>query len=947
MRKTAILGILALLAVLAMPTVSANHLYLLPDNSSVPGYCDTTEVELWLNATEQLQSGNVNITYICCCANVTDYASNLTIFEDQSVGKECGWLNIGFANWVGGAPANVPAGLYHLGNITIHCCNTTPPCQTDLLFSYAKLWYWTGLGGDELSRTTDNGTFTCGTPSDEVDLNVTNIYFNPGDKRANETLRVYVNQSNDITAIVRNNGPDDVTGDFDVCFEVDGNKIDCVTVTGGLLAGAEKSVPATWTPTCANYSVMPGYPAQSLPFTINVTADCNCGNCPNCPDGSCGKITETDEANNTLSMYVPAIDPTKYNGLIGGIVNNGYKSKHCDCNTAEDPLEGGKVWRNLIGGGLVYNVTGAELALANGSTDTRVHHIDLPPNAKVKEARLYVYWRDDFYSYRTYPSGCLANLSANMSSACGTSPAVMPIEATYQDSKGFENYQAPLGMYVFNVTPWVCNNSAVDYTVNVTNIDPGNVTKLMGEMLVVVYEGDGDELTHIWMNEGTDFLYAADDTHGTYAFHVSPAEATATIPFSGTDTIPSNISSATLTAVASYGEVLGSNLLINGNVLKKDAWMNQAYPSSHIEVEEESLQIGTDFIVGINNSMGFMDNDTNGFYAFNTFLVVEERSDVLVEIDPCPATIGSDPSDRKTVNITLEGITDYGSGTIHLYFDTTYVDIDSIGLGDSTNLHSNKVTDGHYTISASNSGGISGDVAFANVAFKPMGPTTGCSYLNFVVEKLYDRNFTILSTVVNNCTICIEESNIPGVTAPTASPTRILNDNGRDRAQLPVSTNLSTLSVWVTDDTEVDTVTINLTPIRGAGSEAVSMALVSGTKQAGTWEVETNADHDPGVNLTHCLVVNATDTHGNPNTANCVILEVLRRGDIDPVNVSIPQDNIVDILDYNEIAKYTVGLRSMPDEFTAGTVPANSHNGVDMADALYIALGTVDPSYVP
>jgi hypothetical protein len=156
-------------------------------------------------------------------------------------------------------------------------------------------------------------------------------------------------------------------------------------------------------------------------------------------------------------------------------------------------------------------------------------------------------------------------------------------------------------------------------------------------------------------------------------------------------------------------------------------------------------------------------------------------------------------------------------------------------------------------------------------------------------------------------------------------------------------TNLSTLSVWVTDDTEVDTVTINLTPIRGAGYAAVPMDLVSGNKQAGTWSVETNATC--GVNLTHCLAVNATDVHGNSNTANCVTLEVLRRGDIDPENATISQNNIVDIGDYNEIAKYTVGLRSMPDEFTAGTVPADSHNGVDMADALYIAMHTVVPDY--
>lgn len=321
--------------------------------------------------------------------------------------------------------------------------------------------------------------------------------------------------------------------------------------------------------------------------------------------------------------------------------------------------------------------------------------------------------------------------------------------------------------------------------------------------------------------------------------------------------------------------------------------------------------------------------------------VYELVSDVVVAIDPCPVTIGADPSDRTTVDITLSNIVDYGTGTIHLYFDTTYVDIVSIGKGDSTSLDSNKQTDGHYKISASNTAGIDGDVVFANVTFKPMGPTSGCSYLNLVVETLYDRNSTSLGTVVNNCSnFCIEESNIPGVTTPTASPTRILNDNGRARVS---GTNLSTLSVWVTDDTEVKTVTINLTPIRGAGYEAVSMTLVSGTKQAGTWSVETNATRDDGqyltgINMTHCLAVNATDVYGNSHTANCVTLEVLRRGDIDPVNVSIPQNNKVDIGDYNEIARYTVGLRSMPDEFTAGTVPADSHNGVDMADALYIAM---------
>jgi hypothetical protein len=102
--------------------------------------------------------------------------------------------------------------------------------------------------------------------------------------------------------------------------------------------------------------------------------------------------------------------------------------------------------------------------------------------------------------------------------------------------------------------------------------------------------------------------------------------------------------------------------------------------------------------------------------------VYELVTDVVVAIDPCPVTIGSDPSsDMTTVDITLSNIADYGSGTIHLYFDTTYVDIVSIGKGDSTGLFSNKQTDGHYNISASNANGISGDVVFANVTFKPIG----------------------------------------------------------------------------------------------------------------------------------------------------------------------------------------------------------------------------------
>jgi hypothetical protein len=972
MRKIVTLGILVLLAMLAMPTASAHvTMYFVEQHSSVPnGYCNNTTVEVWANVTapDTLKGGQIAVNTNATCVNITDLTWDSSINVPGSrwhygqTTHPCGadgydWIMFDFAS-------TCPSGTNtRICNLTVHCnCSTCGGyCISQLNFTegatsgMCPIQIIDGSTTDiyPANVTLENGTVTCGTGPAEVDLNVTNIYFNPGDTRANETLRVYVNQSNDICAVVHNNGPDDVVGDFDVCFEVDGNKTDCVTVTGGLPAGEDKVVCTTWTPTCANYSVMLGYPLQSLPFTINVTADCNCtpGCCPNCPNsGSCGKINETDEANNTLSMYVPALQnpisastglPYGFN-VTGGVVNNGYKSKHFDCSTS-DPFDYKVVYRNLIGGGLVYNVTGTELTLNQGATDTRVHTITIPNGTTVKKAMLFVYWRDAWGNYKTYPSGCLANLSANMSSVCATSPDKMPIEATYHDSKGFGLYEAPIGVYIYNVTDWVCTNSGnpVDYTVNVTNIEPtgGNKTKPMGQKLVVVYEGDGDDLTHIWIYEGADHLMAADATHGSYAYHVSPAEATATISFDGTDTIPSNISSATLTAVTVYGLNPGSDLLFNGNLLKKDAWdaPSEAYPGSKVCVEEVPLQIGTDFIVGINNSMGFKDNESDGFYAHNTFLVVKERSDVLVEIEPCAAKIGSNQTtDRKTVNITLNGITNYGSGTIHLEYEPLVVEVVGVtSSADSVVDSWNTIVPGDIAISAHNATGISGDIVFAKVEFKPKGLPSQCSDLNLTVTTLYDTSYAQLPYITSNCEICIYETVNPFVTDPNADPVKILNDPGR--ARVP-DTNLTTLRVHVTDDSDVVSVTVNLTPILGSpGNDAVAMAIESGGPKNATWHLEyVNAPHDPGVNQSvHCLYVNATDAHGNSATGACIPLTVLRRGNI------VGDTTKTDMGDALYIARYTVGLEPAPDEFVAGIVPPTTWDGVNMGDALYIARWTV------
>ena len=171
MKKTAIIEILALLAVLVISTTSAaaaSEYYLTPQDSSVPEYCQTTEVGLWINATEPIQSGFVEINYTFCCANITDYSPDTSYFEDNGGVFVPGQLRVGFSHKEGIMPTNRPAGVYHIGNFTIHCCNDeTTYCKTDLLFTDSLLGRIEGAAIVSVLHTSTNGTFTCEEPEPE------------------------------------------------------------------------------------------------------------------------------------------------------------------------------------------------------------------------------------------------------------------------------------------------------------------------------------------------------------------------------------------------------------------------------------------------------------------------------------------------------------------------------------------------------------------------------------------------------------------------------------------------------------------------------------------------------------------------------------------------------------------------------------------------------------
>jgi archaellum component FlaG (FlaF/FlaG flagellin family) len=493
---------------------------------------------------------------------------------------------------------------------------------------------------------------------EKPDLNVSSISVNPGDTHAEDTVRVYVNESNNVSAVVWNNGMGDADG-FNVCFDADGTKIGCVEVAG-LPAGANATVTIDWTPSCADYPVMPGFPPTSKAFWINVTADCNCTDCPNCPDdGSNGKITESDETNNKLETY---IDDRQWYGpfeRIGGVANNGYKAKHCDCNTTNKPLYQFEYYSEVTGGGFTYNTSGRRPTIAPGESSTRAHHIDIPGSATVKEARLYVYWWNAWGEHPARPvTGWMADLSVNFTHSSGEYYNFTTPDASYNDAKGFGKWQNVKGTYAYNVTSLVTGSG--DYNVVITNIDPDpdypyNSTTLLGEMLFVVYENpNAHKKMQLWWLEGNDYLMQGNITHpssGGYKFGVSEEEATATLAFPGSVDL-ARVTNATLFSVVAQGMEDGMDMLFNGNVIKTDAWNTdtEANPQTDVEygsrINIESVDIKPS-LASSGNNMGFRDTGTTGMQASNAFLVItyeeeeEEFFDTGSSDDPYPSIFGT------------------------------------------------------------------------------------------------------------------------------------------------------------------------------------------------------------------------------------------------------------------------------------------------------------------
>ena len=119
--------------------------------------------------------------------------------------------------------------------------------------------------------------------------------------------------------------------------------------------------------------------------------------------------------------------------------------------------------------------------------------------------------------------------------------------------------------------------------------------------------------------------------------------------------------------------------------------------------------------------------------------------------------LASEPGETVTAPVLISNVEDYGAGTIRITYDPSVVHVTSVYSGpDSTVDWDPDNTSGIVIISAWNTGGVSGDVIFANVMFNAVGSAGSSTPLNISVTKLEDIFYYNITAIIENGSFSIE-----------------------------------------------------------------------------------------------------------------------------------------------------------------------------------------------
>ena len=257
-------------------------------------------------------------------------------------------------------------------------------------------------------------------------------------------------------------------------------------------------------------------------------------------------------------------------------------------------------------------------------------------------------------------------------------------------------------------------------------------------------------------------------------------------------------------------------------------------------------------------------------------------------------------SESTTVPIMINNVTAVKGAHILLEYDSSVVNALDIGNSDFA-LETFKEIDnatGYVRYAVFGLTALNGEVKFADVTLK--GMSMGSSPLTLNIMSLSDGTSEIPRDVVNGTFTVQSDVEPPIVENPRADPVVIPDDTDNE----PTWGEVTELVVNVSDDSAIDSVTVNLAAL--GKDSVVYMSNIGNYTEASTlwliFNVSTNASSgtanwDGSEYLPYCLVVNATDIYGQSNTSVCILLTVMKNGDVDE-NGGVNLDDGIYLVNY-------------------------------------------------
>ena len=278
--------------------------------------------------------------------------------------------------------------------------------------------------------------------------------------------------------------------------------------------------------------------------------------------------------------------------------------------------------------------------------------------------------------------------------------------------------------------------------------------------------------------------------------------------------------------------------------------------------------------------------------------------------------------------ITLRGATGVACTGVKLTYDASVVAVTGVTPGDFTTFFGfddEHAADGWVTINTYISGTqLTGNVKVADVTLVAVGKAGDTSPLDMEIISMADQNgYPVPGTVSNGLFTVVSDTSPPVVTDPSAS--QLIPD---DTDGVPLWGETATLNITVTDESDIASVTIDLSAI--GGSPVQPMTHIGNN----VWSVTTSASAETPPQ-TYDLTVCATDIHGYTNMSESVELVVMRNGDVTGDGDVTPDD--VALLE--NYVTYS-GQHTVSSEFVADVT---GDDVVNIADAMMLANYVASP----